>query len=112
MVEAYWNIGKLIVEEEQKGEKRAEYGNFLLKELSEKLTNDFGKGFSERNLRNFRQFYLTFPIRHAVRAKSQDTLISSQKKLQLRRELSWTHYRLGRKRLNIFARGGHNDSKG
>lgn len=81
------------MEEEQKGEERAEYGKFLLKELSEKLTNEFGKGFSERNLRNFRQFYLTFSIRHAVRTESQDTQISVYKP-QLRQELSWTHYRL------------------
>lgn len=67
MVEAYWNIGRLIVEEEQKGKKRAEYGSYLIKELSERLTNDFGKGFDVSNLRYIRLFYLAFPISDAVR---------------------------------------------
>ena len=77
MIFAYWQIGKIIVEEEQKGEKRAEYGNFLLKELAQKLSLDFGKGFDERELRRIRQFYNCFPIRDALRP-----------------ELTWTHYRL------------------
>jgi predicted nuclease of restriction endonuclease-like (RecB) superfamily len=92
MVQAYWNIGQLIVEEEQKGQKRAEYGEFLIKELSKRLTKDFGKGFTEQNLRNFRQFYLTFRISHSSRSKS----IKRQEEIRyaLRSELSWTHYRL------------------
>jgi predicted nuclease of restriction endonuclease-like (RecB) superfamily len=77
MVEAYWNIGKKIVEEEQKGEKRAEYGSSLLYELSKYLVKEFGQGFTERNLRNMRQFYLLFPVRTTLRT-----------------ELSWSHYRL------------------
>ena len=76
MVEAYWLIGKQIVEA-QAGNERAEYGAQLLKYLSEQLTCDFGKGFDESNLRLIRQFHLTFPIRDA-----------------LRHELGWTHYRL------------------
>jgi predicted nuclease of restriction endonuclease-like (RecB) superfamily len=60
MVEAYWLIGKRIVEEEQHGKERAEYGEALLKNLSVALTEEFGKGFSYANLRNFRQFYLTY----------------------------------------------------
>ncbi|MDR2813252.1 MAG: PDDEXK nuclease domain-containing protein [Prevotellaceae bacterium] len=76
MVEAYWLIGKQIVEA-QAGNERAEYGTQLLKYLSKQLTQDFGKGFEERELRRIRQFYLTFPIRDAVRP-----------------ELGWTHYRL------------------
>jgi predicted nuclease of restriction endonuclease-like (RecB) superfamily len=76
MVEAYWLIGKQIVEA-QAGNERAEYGTQLLKYLSEQLTHDFGKGFEERELRKIRQFYLTFPIRDALRP-----------------ELGWTHYRL------------------
>lgn len=75
MVEAYWEIGRSIVEQ-QGGEERAEYGEALLRELSRRLTKDFGKGFDESNLRYMRRFYLAFPIRDA-----------------LRRELSWTHYR-------------------
>ncbi len=61
MVEAYWQSGKRIIEEEQNGEKRAEYGKKIIINLSIELTNDFGKGYSERTLREFRQFYLTFP---------------------------------------------------
>ncbi len=77
MVEAYWYIGKQIVEEEQNGKDRAEYGSYLIKELSSKLTNDFGKGFSQRNIRNMRQFYICFPIWQTLSAK-----------------LSWSHYAL------------------
>ena len=76
MVEAYWNIGKSIIEE-QGGNEKAEYGAGLLKELSKQMTHDFGKGFTVTNLKYMRQFYLTFPNGHA-----------------LRDELSWTHYRL------------------
>ena len=67
MVLAYWNIGKIIVEEEQKGSNRAEFGTYLIKTLSERLTSEFGKGFTQSNLRYIRQFYLAFPIRHALR---------------------------------------------
>jgi len=77
MVEAYWTIGRLIVEEEQNGKERAEYGKYLLINLSERLTKHFGKGFDESNLRNIRAFYSTFQNCDA-----------------LRHELSWTHYRL------------------
>lgn len=61
MVMTYWNIGKRIVEQEQSGESRAEYGKRLIAALSNELTKEFGKGFSERNLRNFRKFYTLFP---------------------------------------------------
>ena len=60
MVDAYWHIGKRIVEEEQQGENRAKYGQELIKNLSIELNSEFGKGFSVANLKNFRQFYLTF----------------------------------------------------
>lgn len=61
MILTYWNIGRRIVEEEQHGEHRAEYGKKLLSYLSDGLIEEFGNGFSERNLRNFRKFYLLFP---------------------------------------------------
>ena len=80
MVEAYWHIGKRIVEEEQNGKERAEYGEAILKNLSISLTNEFGKGFSYANLRNFRQFYLTYP--------------DSEICYTLCSKLSWSHNRL------------------
>jgi hypothetical protein len=94
MVEAYWNVGRMIVEEEQKGSERAEYGAFLIKNLSFRLTEEFSKGFTETNLKYFRQFYLTFPaagiseIRHTLRVESLSVPSG------LRRELSWSHYHL------------------
>ncbi len=95
MVIAYWEIGRRIVVAEQEGSNRAAYGANLIKQLSIKLTADFGKGFTETNLKYFRQFYLTFPPQkkgHAPRDKSETGL--SQKSHALRAELSWTHYRL------------------
>lgn len=60
MVKAYWEMGKRIVEEEQQGQTRANYGKQLLKSLSQALTEEFGKGFSVGSLYYYRQFYLTF----------------------------------------------------
>lgn len=80
MVEAYWEIGNRIVLEEQNGKERANYGEEVLKTLSISLTTEFGRGFSYANLRNFRQFYLTYPdqqICYTVCSK-----------------LSWSHNRL------------------
>jgi len=77
MVACYWEIGRLIVEEEQQGEKRAEYGKRLIRDLSKRLSEEFGKGFDRTNLQHMRVFYLGFSNCDA-----------------LRRELSWTHYRL------------------
>ena len=76
MVEAYWNIGRVIVEK-QGGKDKAEYGTALLKNLSKEMTKEFGKGFTLTNLKYMRQFYLNFPKSHA-----------------LSDQLSWTHYRL------------------
>jgi predicted nuclease of restriction endonuclease-like (RecB) superfamily len=61
MVETYWQIGRRIVEQEQNGKERADYGDYLIVNLSRYLSSAFGKGFSEANLRNFRQFYLVVP---------------------------------------------------
>lgn len=74
MLNLYWNIGKAIMEIQQ-GDKRASYGDALLEKLSQKLTVEFGKGFSKRNLERMRKFYIYFPIA---------TTVSSQ--------LSWSHY--------------------
>ncbi len=75
MVNTYWQVGHLIVEHEQKGAVRANYGQKQIKTLSEQLRQEFGKGFNERNLRNMRSFYLLYPIWQTVSAK-----------------LSWSHY--------------------
>ena len=84
MVEAYWDIGKRI--EESIGE-RAEYGKGLLRYLAQRLTGEFGKGFTERNLRAMRQFFTMFRIRHTLCA-----------------ELGWSHYRLLMKIENALRR--------
>ena len=73
MVEAYWQIGKSIVKE-QNGEERAEYGTGLLKELSKQMTQDFGRGFTVANLKNMRQFYLIFPNGYALRSELSWTI--------------------------------------
>ncbi len=75
MVQTYWQIGKMLVEDEQQGEKRAKYGKQQLQSISKELTAEFGKGFDVSNLRNMRRFYIAFPI--------QETLSP---------ELSWSHY--------------------
>ncbi len=87
MVHAYWLIGKEIVEEEQKGKKRAEYGEALINDLSSRLGAEFGKGFTAANIWNMRQFYLTYPKLYAVRRESE-------KSHAVRDALTWTHYRL------------------
>jgi DUF1016 N-terminal domain len=76
MVAAYWEIGRVIVEEEQHGASRADYGKQLIQGLSLRLSAEFGRGFDSSNLWNMRAFYLAFPKLDAVR-----------------RELTWTHYR-------------------
>ena len=68
MLNLYWNIGKIIMEIQQ-GNERASYGDTVLEKLSQKLTSEFGKGFSSRNLRTMRKFYLTFPIWKTVSSK-------------------------------------------
>ena len=76
ILEANWKIGRRIVEEEQAGASRAEYGQRVINDLAEKLSVEFGRGFDARELRRYRQFYLLFPIWDALRP-----------------ELTWTHYR-------------------
>ncbi len=77
LLKTYWQIGQLIVEEEQGGKEKATYGKAVLKNLSQQLSLEFGKGYDFTNLTNMRKFYLAFPILDAVR-----------------QELSWTHYRI------------------
>ena len=61
MTYTYWNVGKRIIEQEQKGESKAKYGSYLIKRLSQELSDEYGTGFSVANIRNCRQLYLTFP---------------------------------------------------
>lgn len=77
LLQTYWQIGKLIVEDEQQGKSRAEYGKNVLESLAQQLMLEFGKGFDYTNLTNLRKFFLAFPIRDA-----------------LRHELIWSHYRM------------------
>jgi predicted nuclease of restriction endonuclease-like (RecB) superfamily len=77
MVQAYWHIGREIVEGEQLGKQRAEYGAAIVEELSKRLTAEYGQGFNKTNLWYMKQFYLAFKNLHALRG-----------------ELTWTHYRL------------------
>jgi predicted nuclease of restriction endonuclease-like (RecB) superfamily len=82
MVFAYFEIGKIIVEEEQAGKKRAEYSKQTIKKLSEKLEAEYGRGFSTRNLEQMRKFYLTY-------SKAQTPSAELQKP---KFKLSWSHY--------------------
>ena len=77
MIDTYWEVGRMIVEEEQDGKDRTDYGKQILRFLSERLTTDLGEGFDQSNLRYMRRVFNAFPIRDA-----------------LRHELTWTHYRL------------------
>lgn len=118
MVVAYWLIGREIVQEEQGGKKRAGYGDALLEDLSRRLTERYGKGYSVSNLRDFRQFHLCFmerlpsihheprvesmalpagPIHHEPRGELQSGQNFSP-------DLSWTHYRLLMRVENVHAR--------
>lgn len=85
MVYTYYEIGRIIVEDEQKGKERAEYGKQVLKELSKKLTIEFGKGFSVQNLENMRKFYLLYTLD----TNSQSPIRISE---STNTTLSWTHY--------------------
>ncbi len=90
MVETYCQIGKLIVEEEQNGKERAAYGKQILKELSFKLTSDFGKGFSEDNLSNMRKFYLIYQTRISETLSRKSEIADEFSTNPF--ILSWSHY--------------------
>ena len=87
LVRQNWEIGRLIVEDEQGGKRKAEYGKAQIAELAERLTVEYGNGYTATNLKYMRQFYLAFPIGHA-----------------LRDELNWTHYRILMRVTNVKAR--------
>jgi len=115
MVQAYWQVGRLIVEHEQKGRRRADYGEAVIATLADRLTRDLGRGFDERNLRYMRSFHLAFPILNPLRFELPDPEKRNAARSELaihnpgldatpapahrhpatlRPELSWTHYRL------------------
>lgn len=105
MVQAYWQVGRLIVEHEQKGRRRAGYGEAVIATLAQRLTRDLGRGFDERNLWYMRSFHLAFPILNAPRselpdptkgnaARDERQTLTRRLPATLRAELSWTHYRL------------------
>ena len=75
LILTYWEIGRIIVEDEQRSSNRAEYGKRLITDLSKRLTKEYGKGFSRSNLQNMRNFYLSYPICQTLSGK-----------------LSWSHY--------------------
>jgi len=117
MVQAYWHVGRVIVEHEQGGHRRAAYGEAVLEELSRRLTGDFGRGFDVTNLRKMRQFYRMFDIRDAARLESSKNgpgkkrdaarLVSIREIIRHTAcgELSWSHYRLLLQVENHAARG-------
>ncbi|RRQ47141.1 YhcG family protein [Chryseobacterium sp. SC28] len=103
MVLTYFEIGRMIVEDEQKGENRAEYGKALLKDLAVHLTKKFGKGFSETNLKQMRSFYLSYStgqtasdefkkIGQTLSAESENLKLETPKTSDNNFNLSWSHY--------------------
>jgi hypothetical protein len=68
-VQMYWNIGKRIFEEEQQGKERADYGKYIIKNLSKRLTPEYGSGFGPRQLERARAFYRLYPIASALRTQ-------------------------------------------
>lgn len=87
MVYTYWEIGRMIVEEEQNGKERAEYGKQILKELSKRLSIEFGKGFSVTNLQQMKNFYNVYGKQQTVSAKSENSIVPNDNL-----QLSWSHY--------------------
>lgn len=89
MVTTYYQIGKMIVEKEQQGKKRADYGKELIKNLSIYLQKEFGSGYSERNLEQMRKFFLCYQISQTVSAKSKQGISQAHSF-----KLSWSHYQI------------------
>jgi len=87
MVYTYLEIGRMIIEEEQNGNERAEYGKQILKELSNRLSTEFGKGFSVTNLQQMKNFYNIYGKQQTVSAKSENGIV-----LNNNFQLSWSHY--------------------
>ncbi len=97
MTATYWEVGRRIVEHEQEGAARAEYGKALLKLLSSDLTETYGRGFGKRNLEQMRRFYLTYQITQKPYAQSELSPIAQKSSAQFTSNLSkfplsWSHY--------------------
>lgn len=98
MATAYFEIGRMIVEEEQRGKAKAEYGKQILIELAEKLTSEFGRGFSETNLKQMRYFYLNYSIRQTLSDEFKNNEISEESTNSIQQvtprqfKLTWSHY--------------------
>jgi predicted nuclease of restriction endonuclease-like (RecB) superfamily len=94
LIVTYFDIGRMIVEEEQRGNSRAEYAEQTLKQLSVYLTRDFGKGYSKRNLEYFRKFYLLYSYRLLKKptAKSSNPIVQTVSAFSEKFYLSWSHY--------------------
>jgi hypothetical protein len=105
-----WLIGQRIVEQEQAGQNKAEYGKYLIKLVTKELTNEFGSGYSETNVKSFRRFYLEFQdiiIGQALPAQSMNNLQETELAIKqaLPAILSWTHYERLMRVSNRKARG-------
>ena len=81
-VQMYWNLGKRILEEEQQGKARAEYGSYLIKNLAQRIEPEYGSGFGERQLKFCRQFYREYPIGNALRSQSRYRSLSETLKME------------------------------
>ncbi|MGE0086736.1 MAG: YhcG family protein [Desulfococcaceae bacterium] len=95
MVYTYFEIGRMIVENEQQGKERADYGKQVLKELSDRLGKNFGRGFSPDNLENMRRFFLTYSISETLSRKLEENLTPQTVSAELQMpkfQLSWSHY--------------------
>jgi hypothetical protein len=106
MCVTYYEIGRMIVEQEQGGNQRAEYGAALVEELSDYLTGKFGKGFSPTNLRNFRKFYLSYAPQIQQTASAEFTVAPDkiQQTASTEFKLSWSHYQVLMRIENVNAR--------
>ena len=105
MIETYWHIGQRIVEEEQQGKERAAYGKEVLKRLSARLTEKYGKGWSEDNLENCRKLFLNYSITEpAVRKLNKETISEPAARNIHTFLLPWTHYLILMREKNPQAR--------
>ena len=92
MVYSYYEVGRMIVEEEQNGKEKADYGKYIIKELSQYLTEKFGKGFSVTNLKQMRQFYITYSQNQIGQTLSDQFPEDTQNSKGRKFYLSWSHY--------------------